>query len=306
MDIAKNCQVPVYNLNTDGDNNNTDPSFQWCNTPDTYDNTWYNQAPQLALPAAPTNTTPLVVSGIDDMLIGAIQATDTSNRDNKAVQLMIDSGAATPVCPTWFPTDYPLQQIQEDTGPQLRTVTNQPIKVHGYKWICVQNDAGQHIVIPFYVCDAKQPILSVTRLDQQGFKIRLDEQPNLQHSKGCNSNLVQQNTCTSAPWRTTWSNKSETPRRQIATIAPITTIAPTSQWEQTLSEQAQVTSGNTTTTENSRECTECTGKHCSHQRTECPVSLDKLVKKQDGATYVIEEQHQTLDSKQQHRTPPHS
>ena len=327
--FAKNCQVPVYNLDTDGDYNNTDPSFQWYNTQDTYDNTWYNQdqtpynqAPQLALPAAPTNTTPLLVSGIDDMLIGAIQAADTSDMDNRAVQLMIDSGAATHVCPTWFATDYPLQQIQEDTGPQLRTVTNQPIKVHGYKWICMQNDTGQHIVIPFYVCDVKQPILSVTRLVQQGFKITLDEQPNMQHSKGFHSNLVQQNGLLFLQMHISIMADNmelqvrDTPQGQVATIAPITTIAPT-----TLTPTgADIVRGGTSDLWQYNNSGELVRVHRVYrkalftpERTECPVSLDKLenyrrttVKKQDGATYVIEEQYQTLDSKQQHRTLPHS
>ena len=88
--------------------------------------------------------------------------------DNKWVSLMIDSGAATPVCPPWFATQFPLQHLEHGTGPQLRTVTNQRIKLH----------------------EVKQPILSVTRLVEQGFQLTLGDNPRLKRTtKGFNSTL---------------------------------------------------------------------------------------------------------------------
>ena len=48
------------------------------------------------------------------------------------------------------------------------------IKLFGYRWVCVTNRSGQQIVIPFYVCEVKQPILSATRLVEQGFQLTLD------------------------------------------------------------------------------------------------------------------------------------
>ena len=106
---------------------------------------------------------------------------------------MIDSGAATHVCPLWFASQFPLHQPAHGTGPQLQTVTNQRIKLHGYRWVCVTNHSGQQIVIPFYVCEVKQPILSVTRLVEQGFQLTLDDNPRLQHIKGFNSTLENRN-----------------------------------------------------------------------------------------------------------------
>ena len=83
-------------------------------------------------------------------MIGAAQQ---FTEDNKWVSLMIDSGAATPVCPPWFATQFPLQHLEHETGPQLRTVTNQHIKLHGCRWVCVTNHSGQQMFLPFYVCE---------------------------------------------------------------------------------------------------------------------------------------------------------
>ena len=51
---------------------------------------------------------------------------------------------------------------------------------------------GQPIVIPFYVCDIHDPILSVTRLAEQGFDIRFNDTPTMRHDKGFNVPLMQQ------------------------------------------------------------------------------------------------------------------
>ena len=48
------------------------------------------------------------------------------------------------------------------------------------------NHSGQQTVIPFYVCEVKQPVLSVTRLVEQ---LPLDDNPRLHHSKGFNTTL---------------------------------------------------------------------------------------------------------------------
>ena len=122
-------------------------------------------------------------------MIGAAQQ---FTEDNKWVSLMIDSGAATLVCPPWFTTQFPLQRLERGTGPQLRTVANQHIKLNGYRWVCVTNHSGQQIVIPFYVCGVKQPILSVPRLVEQGFQLTLDDNPRLQRTKGFNRKIGEQ------------------------------------------------------------------------------------------------------------------
>ena len=49
----------------------------------------------------------------------------------------------------------------------------------------------QQLVVPFFACEVTQPILSVTRLAEQGFNIQLNETPTVTHTKGFNSALVQ-------------------------------------------------------------------------------------------------------------------
>ena len=151
-----------------------------------------------------------------------IGTTQQPQEDNKWVNLMIDSGAATHVCPLWFASQIPLHQLAHGTGPQLRTVTNQHIKLHGYRWVCVTNHSGQQIVIPFYVCEVKQPILSVTRLT-------LDDNPRLQRIKGFNSTLENRNhniakinkaTGTQHRTRTDWHDSS-----RCARVSPVVLVA---------------------------------------------------------------------------------
>jgi len=45
-------------------------------------------------------------------------------------------------------------------------------------------------VLPFCVCDMKPPIMSVTRLTEQGFDIQFKDTPTMSHSRGFHSNLV--------------------------------------------------------------------------------------------------------------------
>ena len=138
-----------------------------------------SQMHQLALPQPPqvADASVVPISGLHEVTIAMIGTTQQPQEDNKWVNLMIDSGAATHVCPLWFAPQFPLHQQAHGTGSQLRTVTNQHFKLHGYRWVCVTNHSGQQIVIPFYVCDVKQPILSVTRLVEQGFQLTLDDNP---------------------------------------------------------------------------------------------------------------------------------
>ena len=140
---------------------------------------------------------------------------------------------ATPVCPPWFAAQFPLQHLEHGTRPQLRTVTNQHIKLHECRWVCVTNHSGQQIVIPFYVCEVKQPILSVTRLVEQGFQLTLDDNPRVQRTKGFNSTFGEQRwpvlptqaEITTLP-RGTKPQIHSTQQGQIGMIAPATTLAP--------------------------------------------------------------------------------
>ena len=111
--------------------------------------------------------------------------------EENIIDLMIDSGAATHMCPHWFAPKFQLHQLRKGDKPQLRTVTNTQIKVHSYKYDIMRNKKKQPIVIPLYVCDAHAPILSVTRLAEQGFKIQLNETPTITHKHGFEAQLIQ-------------------------------------------------------------------------------------------------------------------
>ena len=146
---------------------------------------------------------------------------------------MIDSGAATHVCPQWFAPKFQLHALLKGDEPQLRTVTNTQIKVHGYKYVIMKNNKGQSIVIPFYVCDVHAPILSVTRLTEQGFNIQLNETPTITHKHGFETQLVQRDglyymraEMTQLPHGTTLTVK-HTEQGQVGMIAPTMTLTPT-------------------------------------------------------------------------------
>ena len=195
--MAKQCRVAIYNCNT-GNFDTNGQTDDWYSHSQ-YDNNWYHQdqthMQQLALPQPPQMADPLAVpiSGLQEVTIAMIGTAQQHSEDNKWVSLMIDSGAATHVCPPWFAPHFPLHQLEHGTGPQLRTVTNQHIELYGHRWVCMTSHSGQQIVIPFYVCEVKQPILSVTRLVEKGFQLTLDDNPKLHHIKGFNSTLESRN-----------------------------------------------------------------------------------------------------------------
>ena len=56
---------------------------------------------------------------------------------------------------------------------QLYTVTNRQIPVYGIKYVPYQKDKFK-IMIPYYVCDAKYPIRSASRLLHRGYNLKLD------------------------------------------------------------------------------------------------------------------------------------
>ena len=79
-----------------------------------------------------------------------------------------------------------------------------------------------------YVCDIHDPILSVTRLTEQGFDIRFNDTPTMSHNKGFDVPLVQQHNLYYLP--ATIMNLEQRQQRQprqtpegvIAMIAPTT------------------------------------------------------------------------------------
>ena len=226
-----------------------------------------------------------------------VGTTQQPQEDNKWVNLMIDSGAATHVCPLWFASQFPL--------PQLRTVTNQHIKLHGRRWVSVTNHSKQQIVTLVYVCDVKQPILSVTRLVEQGFQLTLDDNPRLQRIKGFNSTLENRNglfflqaEITTLP-KGTKLQTHNTEQGQIGMIAPTTTLTP----------QGPADTGYAGDYWQFNAQGELVGVHRQFRktlftpsRTQCPVPAEQLedyrrttIRPKDGTTNTFEDKHQTTE-----------
>ena len=152
------------------------------------------QPQQLALPA------PSQLDATPALQIAAVTVPRNSNSVVRAPdmsmftnlnkdELMTDSGAATHVCPIWFASTTQTYDIPEHERPNLRTATEDPIEVYGYKWAYMTNKSNQQIVIPFNVCSVSQPILSVTRLTEKGFRIHFSEQPTITHPNGFEAKL---------------------------------------------------------------------------------------------------------------------
>ena len=224
-------------------------------------------------------------------------------------ELMIDSGAATHVCPFWFASTTPTYDIPEHVRPNLRTATEDPIKVYGYKWVYMTNESNQQIVIPFYVCWVSQPILSVTRLTEQGFTIHLSEQPTITHLNGFEAKLRAKEGTYFLPVNNTGTPPNykldvhETQQGIKATVSPITLTPEGTQW---VKHQHDIWTYN--------------GQgylvrlHKAKRRAtympdqQCPVPMDKLedyrrtiAHKQDETTEDFVEQLHSLDHSKQKR-----
>ena len=257
--IAKDCRVAVYNLQ-EVDNNewNQDATTYWYGHQSTFDSNWWTddqtqvqavqqQQQQLALPppqqADPTTT----------IHVGAINAPSRNHQQGISTtgkpatshtqpgvslnnELMIDSGAATHICPPWFAASTPTYPLHPQETPNLRTATEDKIDVTGYKWVYMTNTSNQPIVIPFYVCSVTQPILSVTRLAEQGFTVQLSEQPTVSHPNGFGAKLNIREGTYFLPVKTTGVPDNykldvhETQEGIKATISPITLTPAGAQW----------------------------------------------------------------------------
>ena len=92
----------------------------------------------------------------------------------KTVELMIDSGAAVNFCPPTFGTDFPLMPLTLEQTPPLWSVTDEPVWALGYRRVRFRNIQVQQLVMQFFVIDGiRHPIVSVTRLLEQGFEPNL-------------------------------------------------------------------------------------------------------------------------------------
>ena len=187
---------------------------------------------------------------------------------------------------------------------------HQQEKVYGYKWVYMINNNNQAIVIPFYVCDVAQPILSATRLAEQGFEVTLSEQPTIRHTNGFESALKQQHglyyLTVKAPGTpvNTRLDIAETEQGIEARISPVTMTPTGAKW---------VTHNNDIWIYNSQGFLVRLHKR-QRQATyvpdkQCPVPMDKLedyrrtiAQRRDGTTEDFEEQLHSLQPTQARRT----
>ena len=80
--------------------------------------------------------------------------------------ILVDLGAATHVCPKDYATQFPLEPFAAST-PQLFTATDDPIKVYGIRRVNYKCQ-GQPVIAPYFACDVKYLIISVSRLIDRG------------------------------------------------------------------------------------------------------------------------------------------
>ena len=165
---AKDCRVAVYNLN-DASAYQPDLTAQWyTDSGQAYATDWWHEDHTGAAPQASAAQQQGIqhvqhiiqqqpaqqgqsVSGLLVAMTAYTDSVGNIRQQHDVVDLMIDSGAATHVCPQWFAPKFQLHALLKGDEPQLRTVTNTQIKVHGYKYVIMKNNKGQSIVIPFYV-----------------------------------------------------------------------------------------------------------------------------------------------------------
>ena len=185
---AKDCRVAIHNVGQGESNDMEDTTAQWYD--DYYDNGWYcqdytrQQQGQQPLPPIPSTSnhdmTPIHVIAMISNGNDHKQVSYNKQRRNKHYAHHDRQWSSHTCLPTMVADNYPVYKIDQAQSPNLRTVTNQTIQCYGVRWVYMQS-RGQPIVIPFYVCDIHDPILSVTRRAEQGFDIRFNDTPTMRH-----------------------------------------------------------------------------------------------------------------------------
>ena len=230
----------------------------------------YNQEQQPPqMPTAPAQAVSTVEFGTTTIA----SVTTTGLNTYRTVELMIDSGAAVHVCPPTFGTDFPLMPLTEEQTPPLRSVADEPLWVLGYRWVRFKNIQGQHLVMPFYVIDGiRHPIVSVTRLLEQGFELNLrGTESTLQKGDVFQAPLTSKDRLLYIHLETAPMEEGtklviqNTPQGQVAMIAPTHTHL--QQQDHDLSKGATTTFGSTTNQDTWSEYTREEERHCSHQDT---------------------------------------
>ena len=88
--------------------------------------------------------------------------------------LLFDSGAALNVCPKTYAEEIPIQQLPSTCN--LRIANGQAIATYGTRTVgyeLIDRTRHIHFYVDYVVCDADRPILSVVRLLENGWSIRL-------------------------------------------------------------------------------------------------------------------------------------
>ena len=111
--------------------------------------TMVSRATGTRVPTAATNPTAVSSVKVEELFVASITCTDLNT--DSTVAIMVDSGAAIHVCSPNFGADFPLQKLTPEETPPLRSVTDEPLKILGYRWIRFYNRQGKQLVIPFYV-----------------------------------------------------------------------------------------------------------------------------------------------------------
>ena len=151
-------------------------------------------------------------------------------KEHKTAQIMIDSGVATHVCLPWFADNYPIHytsshQNKGRSWERWQTRKYNATELDGFTCNVKDNQPSYHFM--FYVCDVHDPILSVTRLAEQGLDNRFNDVPTMTHSKGCNVQLVQRNNLYYLPAAIVHLTKDMQLQIQNADSGMIAVIAPT-------------------------------------------------------------------------------
>ena len=90
--------------------------------------------------------------------------------------LLFDSGAALNVCPKHYAEEIPIQPLPDTC--YLRIADGQRLQTFGLRTVGYELTDRQrkvHLYVDYVVCDADRPILSVVRLLESGWSIRLKE-----------------------------------------------------------------------------------------------------------------------------------
>ena len=198
--------------------------------------------------------------------------------------------------------------MEHGQGPQLRTAIDENIPVHGYKWALMTNVNKQQLVVPFFVCEVAQPILSVTRLAEQGFNTQLNETPTVTHTKGFKA-LVQRDglyLMTMEFVNIPANMQLEVHQRTQGTTAKITPVTLTPAGMEVLRNRNDLWTFNNQGYLVRAHRTQLKALFVPDQR--CPVPTARLenyrrtiARRNDGNNENIEDAYQTLDTKQQKR-----